>query len=131
MTRAESDLEIRVTSQIFEEIQRRSSQEFGRGVGDLSFHEASLLVGSILIASATDEISDGEGRVIASAKDDGQEALAGCARQMASEFAPQIDDNYELAISVMRDVTVWDVLCRREPRIQQTFRFRNDPPQYV
>lgn len=129
----QSPQEVTVNPRAFELMQKGSEQAFGKEVGDLSFDEASRLVGGIVMA--TTQGGNGkvtsEGRVIVDSEADGQEALSGYGRQWAKEMAPHIDDERELVINVTRNKTLWDSIRRREPKVEHTFRFRNEPPQYA
>jgi hypothetical protein len=122
-----------VNPSAFELVQAYSNQEFGRPVGELNFEEASRLVGSIMV-TATQHGSgtlSQEGRVIIDSAADGPEAFAAFGRQSAREIASRIDDERELVINVVRNKTLWDAILRRKPKTEETFRFRNEPPQYA
>lgn len=130
---AQGPQEVTVNPRAFDLMQRGAEQAFGKPVGELDFDEASRLVGGIVMATTqggSGKVSH-EGRVVVDSEADGKEALAGYGRQMAREMAPRIDDERELVINVTRNKTLWDTIRRREPKVEHTFRFRNEPPQYV
>lgn len=125
--------EIIIDHRTFELMQRGSEQEFDKQVGELNFDEASILVGgvSIFFAQKGSGKVTHEGRTTIDSGADGREALEGHVRQTAREMAPHIDDERELVIKVTSNRTFLDAIRRRGPKIERTFSFRNEPPQYT
>lgn len=118
---------------MFKILQQGSEDVFGKRIDDLNFDEASRLLGGAIMASTSSTAGrvSREGKVIVDAIEDGQEALAGYGRQVAREIAPRIDDERELIINIVRNKTLWDTIRGRDPKVDQTLRYRNDPPQYA
>ena len=113
-----------------------SVQEFGKTFGELSLTEASGILGGVVVASlshAADSrfATEDGGRTIVHQEADGKDAVIGFGKQWARETAPKFDDERGLIIKVLRNKTFWDKIRRRQPEVEYTYSFRNEPPQYA
>lgn len=130
----QDSIAVELNLRAFKLMQQGSEDLFSKKIDALNFDEASKLVGGVVMAIAASHkgrITNHDGSVLVDSEADGLEAFEGYGRQKTKELAPQIDDERELVISVVRDKTIWDAVRGRKPKVEQEFRFRNEPPQYA
>ena len=131
----DAPLELTVNQDAFEFMQDFSEETFGKPVDELSFYEASRLIGGVLVEAAQG-YSFGEGRTndqtVVDSTEDGKEAFVGYVRQLAGEIDSQIDNEQEIVLHITRNPTLWELIRSRsrKPRTAQTYRFLNEPPQH-
>ncbi len=128
-------LDLTVNPAVFKYLQEGATQHLGREFGALNFDEASQLLGSLVFNSllnadgGTVDTYSGD-RTVLDFQADGKDAMVGFGSRFAREIASNIDDERELIINVTRRKRLWHKVFRRQPKIEHTFRFRNEPPQY-